>query len=285
MSPIDSTLKTVEEKWLNILFTHCKEIFSHAYLPSHDETHHHRVWLFAKQLIRELARANYVFDTNHVEKIILAVFFHDTGISVQTGPKHGKYSREFAEEFFKRSPQKPMDDPDEVLNIIEKHDDKEYPDNGNLASASPNGLFSIVNTSDDLDAFGITGIYRYAEIYLLRGIEKKDLGEQVLANSKNRFLHFMNRYGFLKQFAEQQRIRFQILQKFYHDLVLQYKTGNVSQTIGPSAVINQIEESVRKKKLPLNQLIREAEKTSKDPYVVDFFRLLQKEVEDTMVVF
>lgn len=268
----------MEEKWLNVLLTHCKEIFSQTYLPSHDETHHYRVWLFAKQLICEMARVNFTFDINHIEKIIIAIFFHDTGLSVQTGAEHGKHSRNFAEEFFKRSSQKPMDDPDDVLNIIEKHDDKEYADIQKLASASPDGLFPVVNASDDLDAFGITGIYRYAEIYLLRGIQEKDLAEEVLENSRNRFLHFMNTYDFLRKFAEQQRIRFQILQKFYLDLVLQNKTGNVSQTTGPSAVIQQIRQSVLKRKLPLTQLIREAEINSTDPYVLDFFRLLDDEI-------
>lgn len=281
MNTIDSTLKTVEKKWLQPLFTHCKEIFSQTYLPSHDEAHHFRVWLFAKQLVQELEQANFTVDVNQVEKIILAVFFHDTGMSLQPGAKHGKYSRKFAEDFLNRSVQKPMDDLEEVLTIIEKHDDKEYSNSLSESSSSPAGLFPVVNASDDMDAFGITGVYRYAEIYMLREIQGKDLAIQVLDNSANRFQHFFNTYGFLQRFAEQQRIRFQILQKFYHDLVLQYKTGNVSQTTGPSAVIHQIEQSVLKKKLPLEQLIQEAEKTSSDPYVLDFFRLLQEEVGDT----
>lgn len=278
MSSIDSTLKTVEEKWLKILLNHCKEIFSQTYLPSHDETHHYRVWQFAKQLIRELAREGYTFQVNKVEKIMLAVFFHDTGLSVQPGPDHGKYSRNLAEDFLNRLPQKPLYNTDEVLSIIEKHDDKEYTDTQMVASASPDGLFRIVNASDDLDAFGITGIYRYAEIYLLREIQEKGLAIEVLNNSKIRFQHFMNTYGFLKWFAGQQRIRFLILQKFYNDLVLQYKTGNVSQANGPSAVIHQIKKAILKKELPLKRFIREAETTSNDPYVLDFFRMLAKEL-------
>lgn len=284
MKTIDSALKTVEEKWLQTLFTHCKEIFSQTCLPSHDETHHYRVWLFAKQLIRELGQANYTFDANQVEKIILAIFFHDTGLSVQPGAEHGKFSRTFAEDFFDRSSQKPIDDLDEVLTVIEKHDDKEYADTFAEQPVSPDGLFPVVNASDDLDAFGITGIYRYAEIYLLRGIQGKDLAIQVLDNSANRFQHFFNTYGFLKRFAEQQRIRFQILQKFYHDLVLQHKTGNVSQSTGPSAVIHQIEQCILKKKLPLEQVCKEVENGSNDPYVLDFFRLLGDEVGDAIVI-
>jgi len=281
---IDSALKTVEEKWLQTLFTHCKEIFSQTYLPSHDETHHYRVWLFAQQLIRELDQANYTLDANQVEKIILAIFFHDTGLSVQPGTEHGKYSRKFAEDFFDRSSQKPIDDLDEVLTIIEKHDDKEYAETFAEQPAYPDGLFPVVNASDDLDAFGITGIYRYAEIYLLRGIQGKDLAIQVLENSANRFQHFYNTYVFLKRFAEQQRIRYQILQKFYHDLVLQHKTGNVSQSTGPSAVIHQIEQCILKKKLPLEQVCKEVENGSNDSYVLDFFRLLGEEYNSNSMV-
>jgi HD superfamily phosphodiesterase len=281
---IDSTLKTVEEKWLQTLFTRCKEIFSQTYLPSHDESHHFRVWLFAKQLIRELEKANYSFDVNRIEKIILAIFFHDTGLSVEPGAEHGRFSRRFAGEFFKQSPVKPPDGLDEVLTVIEKHDDKEYAGTFAQPSASPDGLFLVVNASDDLDAFGITGIYRYAEIYLLREIQGKDLAIQVQENSAIRFRGFFSVYGFLGPFAEHQRIRYQILQKFYNDLIFQHKTGTVSKITGPSAVIQQIQQSVLEKKLPLKQLIREAETTSNDPYVLDFFRLLGDEVGDAMVI-
>lgn len=285
MKTIDSALKTVEEKWLHTLFVQCREIFRKTYLPSHDENHHYRVWLFAKELIRELDQADYPFDVSRIEKIIIAVFFHDTGLSVEPDAEHGKYSRKIAEIFFARSSQQPMGDLEEVLTIIEKHDEKEYANTLMEPSVSPDGLFPVVNASDDLDAFGITGIYRYGEIYLLRGIRGEDLAMQVLENSTIRFRFFFNNYGFLRRFAEHQRIRFQILKKFYEDLLLQHKTGNASETTGPSAVLHHIKESVLKKKIPLTQLIREAEKTSNDPYVIDFFRLLQKEMKESMVVF
>ena len=33
-----------------------------------------------------------------------------------------------------------------------------------------NDLLTVLSVADDLDAFGFTGIYRYSEIYLTRGI-------------------------------------------------------------------------------------------------------------------
>ena len=33
---------------------------------------------------------------------------------------------------------------------------------------------TILSVADDLDAFGFTGIYRYLEIYLTRGINPED---------------------------------------------------------------------------------------------------------------
>ena len=39
-----------------------------------------------------------------------------------------------------------------------------------------NDLLTILSVSDDLDAFGYIGIYRYTEIYLTRGIDPEKIG-------------------------------------------------------------------------------------------------------------
>lgn len=277
MKTIDSRLDRVEEKWLPDLFYYCKEVFKESYLPSHDENHHLRVWHIAKNLIKELELEGYTFTISKIERIILTLFFHDTGMSVQTGPDHGKYSRKIAERFFE-SLEKSIEGKEEILTVIEKHDEKEYRNRSQEVSHAPDSLFSLVSTSDDLDAFGITGIYRYAEIYLWRGVSFTDLSNKILENSKNRYHFFIDVYGFLERFVAKQMIRYQILQKFFSDLLLQQKTGNISFEAGPAGVIKRIEKLVVKDRSPIQEVFIKVNNDTKDPYVLDFFRLLKKEM-------
>ena len=277
MNTIDSRLDRVEEKWLPDLFNSCKEVFKKTYLPSHNENHHSRVWLIAKNLIKELELVGYTFAISKIESVILSVFFHDTGMLVNTGPDHGKYSREIAERYFETL-KSPMKEREEILTVIEKHDDKEYRNRTLEISQAPDSLFSILSVSDDLDAFGIIGIYRYAEIYLVRGVSFNDLTTKILENSKNRYHYFIHVYGFLERFTAHQMIRYQILQKFYSDLILQQKTGGFQKKTGPSGVIQLIQQLIAVQKLPINEVFTEVQKQAKDAYVLDFFRLLEKEM-------
>ena len=41
----------------------------------------------------------------------------------------------------------------------------------------------MLSVADDLDAFGFTGIYRYSEIYLMRGINPNQLGHLIIENA------------------------------------------------------------------------------------------------------
>ena len=85
-------------------------------------------------------------------------------MSVDPGVKHGKHSRDLCQRFLMEN-NLPENDFTDVLEAIENHDNKDY--SGNTIQ---NDLLTILSISDDLDAFGITGIYRYSEIYLTRGI-------------------------------------------------------------------------------------------------------------------
>ena len=38
-------------------------------------------------------------------------------------------------------------------------------------ASKPNELLTILSVADDLDAFGFSGIFRYSEIYLIRGYQ------------------------------------------------------------------------------------------------------------------
>ncbi len=224
---MEDLIYNVEQKWLKTLFKVCRDTFSDSFLPSHDETHHYRVWTIAIELIRELGAQNIYFSETDIEKILIVVFFHDIGMVKNRGKDHGKISRKICEVFFKANPDKKIKGLKEVYEAIENHDNKDYKNN-TYHNPDPGGLFSVLCVSDDLDAFGITGIYRYAEIYLLRNININDLPEKVLGNLNSRFDYFQKNYGFLVRFAEKQKARYLTIKSFYEALQKIYTRARVS---------------------------------------------------------
>lgn len=94
--PGKTDIQHIEKKWLGHLQGHCKELFAKTHLPSHDHTHHTRVWGYFKQLQNEIP----ALSREETEAMIFAVFFHDTGMVINPGPEHGKISRAQCEEFF-----------------------------------------------------------------------------------------------------------------------------------------------------------------------------------------
>ena len=95
-------------------------------------------------------------------------------MSVDSGVKHGKHSRQLCSRFLSENNLSENDFPD-VLEAIENHDNKDYSE-----TSIRNELLNILSISDDLDAFGISGIYRYSEIYLTRGITYENLGSTII---------------------------------------------------------------------------------------------------------
>ncbi len=198
MTKITQVIKHTEKKWLDRLYQNCRNEFKKVNLSSHDHEHHRRVWENAKQIFLELESAGFKLTENLIEKTIFAVFFHDLGLTaVKDEIGHGLAGL------------------GEVLSVIEKHDDKF------LASSDKASLMAILNTADDLDAFGAVGVLRYAEIYLLRDNDLKTLPDRVIKNLDKRFENFINAYSDLKSFAAKQKERYLYTRKFYTDLRLE----------------------------------------------------------------
>jgi HD superfamily phosphodiesterase len=126
ISDFDHALQLVEQRWLTVLYEHVKKEFSRVWLPSHDHTHHLRVWHQAKELIRLLYMRGCPFDGKDIENLIVAVFFHDTGLTVTLDTSHGKESRKKCIEFLNHTARFSKDSYDEILEAVEKHDDKSY---------------------------------------------------------------------------------------------------------------------------------------------------------------
>ena len=96
--------------------------------------------------------------------------------------------------------------------------------------------------ADDMDALGITGIYRYAEIYLKRDVPLKDLGRNILRNSFNRYRNMLPLLSFLPELKKKTEKEFRILTTFYslynQQLVSVEEPSGISW--GHLGIINQI---------------------------------------------
>ncbi len=210
----ENTLTKAEEKWLKILYHEVKSQFNRYPLPSHDHTHHYRVWFYAKELLRTLSDAGFVIDNAMIEKAIISAFFHDTGMTVTRDPSHGIESRLICEKFLRQHAGLNRSDVDEILEAIEKHDDKAY-------AQRMKGInnYTILAVADDLDAYGAIGIYRYYEIYLLRGISKEEIPLKVIDNIGKRFSFLERIFGSIPTFIEKHFIRKQFTINYFNQFI------------------------------------------------------------------
>jgi hypothetical protein len=99
------------------------------------------------------------------------------------------------------------------MQAIEYHDNKEYAD-----SLVNDKLLLLLSVADDLDAFGYTGILRYADIYLERDVSITDLGRMVIENSGKRFQNFEKAFSDYPELVERHLTRYQTLIRFYSEL-------------------------------------------------------------------
>jgi hypothetical protein len=181
-----------EQKWLHRLQLHVSALFDMKFLPSHDQSHHLRVWNICKTLLPEIAGFNEMMDQDLVEGLIIAAWFHDTGMSLSIGKEHGALGRELCERFLNGQELPRPLRAAELLEAIERHDLKEEPVYGEFGAGTPPGILALLSVADDLEAMGLIGIYRYTEIYLNRGIPLKELGFQVLENAGKRFRNIVS---------------------------------------------------------------------------------------------
>lgn len=269
-------IRNAESRWLPQLQSRCRQIFSQVHLPSHDETHHERVWKHAGELLLQLASHEVVFSENDIEKLIIAIFFHDTGMSVSTRKDHGKISREIAREFL-HDKGIPADELKEILDAIEHHDKKDYHLNGGQPEPD---LRSLLNLSDDLDALGFVGAYRYTEIYLLREIPLPEIPDMVLKNLSGRFHHMKEYFGFLPDYLKTQIVRYKATRNFFKDLNFQMNQmgDDLSIYYGPVGVVNFLKEYIFRRNMHIVHAAESILLLSGDFYVANFFEKLKKEI-------
>ena len=218
----------------NRLESYFISIFPADHLFSHGLDHHRRVWKYAKELLSYID--NPEIDQLFIQKLLIACYLHDTGMAIDTGEKHGRHSRIICEKFLEENNIQKSDFQD-VLMATEQHDNKDY-----SAQQNDDPLLKILSAADDLDAFGYIGIFRYTEIYMLRGTKPADLGYVILSNASNRIRYFNSKFAMYPDLTGKHQKKFQILYEFFRHYnrncsEYQFGTGNPSGYCGVTEII------------------------------------------------
>ncbi len=235
----NQVLQSTEVKWLSRLYTHVKEIFALDPLPSHNEEHHLRVWNYARDLLKEISFRGILIDKASMEEIMIAIFFHDTGMSINRDSDHGKESRHLCEDWMGQNQIPLNENSRRILDAIEHHDDKSYRFTSEITTGNKANLLTVLNICDDMDAFSYCGIYRYSEIYLLRGISMEELGQQVISNASGRFRNFMSNCMHLPGMIKTHAPRYDVLENFFRQYNAQLRKDPSGRSIdhGPVNII------------------------------------------------
>ena len=212
---LPAIIEAAENKYLTLLESFFNAKWGSSGLWSHDLSHHRRVWQYAQEL---LSLTDQAIDQDLTDKLLIACYLHDIGMTIDPGEKHGRYSRQLCEEFLSRINQDPADFPD-LLLVIESHDNKSYKE-----SSVPGKLFLFLSVADDLDAFGYIGIYRYLDIYLARGVEPAKTAQIVLKNAGSRFNFFEQNFSNYPELLTRHRNRYNILRDFCQHLESEFSS-------------------------------------------------------------
>jgi hypothetical protein len=258
-----------ERNWLEVLYLHAEQQFRGCSLPSHDHSHHLRVWNLCKVLLREISALNSNIDQALVEGVLIAAFFHDLGMVRSLSEEHGRLGSDLCRNWFRDQELDPPGNFPEILRAIELHDRKGEPVYGPFRPEVPPEILGILTVADDLEALGTIGIYRYAEIYLQRGLPLEELGSRVLANAKSRFEMFRESCRLCPALIRKYLPQYEELNSFYMEYNLQLQSVSEPGEVrsGPLGVINYI----RRPEAGQGDGIPEA--------LMDYFKILEHELD------
>jgi len=212
MMNISQHIVAAENRFRLLLEDYFRTVWGKTILVSHGIEHHRRVWHFATELLRESQEVCSNSAGSFAEKLIIACYLHDLGMSVDTGIRHGKISRQMCKKFLEANL---LDESEyaELLDAVENHDNKDY--DGQTRRLD---LSTLLTVADDLDAFGHFGIYRYLEIYRKRGVPKSKIPDMVMINATKRLQNFNSVYKESREVAERHNERYKILENFFKQL-------------------------------------------------------------------
>jgi hypothetical protein len=255
------TIKSAEQQYRQILEGFFISVYDEPALPSHGITHHRRVWNMARELLFIMGKHNIKIEPCLPRCLIIAAYLHDIGMTVNHGPRHGHHSADLCLKFLEAHNLSESDFPG-LRAAIEGHDDKDYTN----ASKELN-LKTILSVADDLDAFGTIGIYRYMEIYGLRGVKPGLMGPRIRENAGKRFDNFRNLFSFDTPLIERHETRHKILDEFFID-------GSDSRDY---TMISEIISGSVKLRKALPETIKE-NLNNKNFFIREFFGRLEEEL-------
>jgi len=269
-----------EEKWLISSRQFLEEIFSDTFLPSHDQTHHVRVWNIGKSLLMQIASFNRHLDASLAEGLLIAAMFHDAGMAVTREKEHGRISRELCEKWFRRQKLPPPERFGEVVDAIEKHDNKEDRICARITRDEAPDLLTLLSLADDLEALGVIGVYRYTEIYLARGIELQELGIHILKNARSRFGHISESCALCPQLLEGYRQEYASLVSFFdiYNQQLLVETDPEQVRTGYVGIVNAIRRLSVEGRIRPEDFLTAIGKEDPGKLVTDFFTRLKEEL-------
>lgn len=270
---LNHTVESAEHQFKQILEDFFITIYNERSLASHGIDHHRRVWQYAKELLYLKFDTNSGLSFQFISKLIIACYLHDIGMSVDSGIRHGKHSSNLCKEFLSKN-NLLINEYEDLLETIENHDRKEYPGNSDV-----NELLTILSVADDLDAFGFSGIYRYSEIYLIRGIKPEIIGEMVIENAAKRFEHFEKYFDINNPLVQKHRDRYNILISFFTEYNKQAPSFRFycQKPLGFCGIIELFIQMIKSKKV-LNTIFEEQEKYPEDDIIQWFFNGLKTEI-------
>jgi HD superfamily phosphodiesterase len=266
-SQIPEIINLIEKSHKQLIESFFLTVYPLNHLVSHGLEHHRRVWKYAKELLTDSAIPVETDKINLVFNAIIACYFHDIGMTKDPGTRHGALGRKICIEFLNKY-RMSITEFAVALEAIEYHDDKDY-----LAHPKDNKVLDILSVADDLDAFGITGIFRYTEIYLKRGISLRDIGSKILKNAESRFENLGKSKGLSPEFRRKHGERYNYLIDFFRQYNKEFNSYNFSSPSpsGHCGIIQMLANNY------INKYSDNPEKYSNDPFITDFFYHLQSE--------
>ncbi|NOY37935.1 MAG: HD domain-containing protein [Chlorobi bacterium] len=268
----------MEQNLVPSLIAYCQHCFADTYLPSHDTSHHLRTWKFARMLVSTFS-ATREYTRQKLDNFAFACLLHDTGMSVTIDPEHGPAGRKLAEQFISAH-NLSTEYFNEALDAIAFHDDKDYRDAGNNDSPDPQSVIRILSLADDMDALGYIGVFRYYEIYVLRGFTTDNLAKAVLGNLEKRFSRMERLLADFPEWLDTLREKFNVIHGFFTRLA---GTGltEISEecSSGPRQVLCIFDRQIRIPHYSPEEYREKIDYSGMGDYAMAFFKNFYLELE------